>query len=190
MSDFLQNSSIQQAIDLALSHQRANRLAEADAIYRSVLKAQPDHFDALQLLGLVQFNLGNYVSAIELMGKALQINPRVATVQTNLGVAYSQLNRLDEAIRCHAAAISLKPETPAAHNNLGLVLLDKGHIGKAAACFERALAINPKMTAALANLGRTHLCRNNIIVGLSMTLKESGFIRFTREPSFKLVLEP
>jgi hypothetical protein len=45
--------TIQQALTLAMQHQQTGNLAEAQAIYRQILLAQPNHPDALHLLGTV-----------------------------------------------------------------------------------------------------------------------------------------
>jgi tetratricopeptide (TPR) repeat protein len=182
--------SIHQAVNLALERQKANRLLDAAAIYRSILKLQPRHFDALQLLGVVCHRLGDHHQAIELMRRALQVDPFIATVHTNLGEAYRELNRLDEAVHCYKTAIALKPDAAPAHNNLGLALLDRGDLKGATGSFEKALVLNPHLPAVSANLGRTHLCRRNFAAGLWMILKKTGFIRFTQEPSFKLISRP
>jgi len=84
-----QKLSTRQTIDVAVSRQKANRFAEAEAVYHAILKPQPDHFDALQLSGLLHYQLGNYSLAVDLMAKALSINSQIVTVQTNLGVVYS-----------------------------------------------------------------------------------------------------
>src|SRR5512146_3071008 len=44
-----------QTIDIALKHHQAGRLTEADAAYREVLAADPDHVDALHLSGLIAY---------------------------------------------------------------------------------------------------------------------------------------
>ena len=45
--------TIEQAMQIALGHHQAGRLAEAEAIYRQVLAQFPDHADALHLLGVL-----------------------------------------------------------------------------------------------------------------------------------------
>ena len=46
--------NLAQSFNEALALQRQGRLREAEKIYARVLKAAPDHFDALNLLGTVK----------------------------------------------------------------------------------------------------------------------------------------
>ena len=55
---------------------QAGQLIEAEANYRRVLAAQPDHGEALNLLGLVSFQKGRYDLAVELIGRAIERNGR------------------------------------------------------------------------------------------------------------------
>ena len=43
----------QEALDNALDHHQAGRLGQAEAIYRQILSHQPNHPDALHMLGVL-----------------------------------------------------------------------------------------------------------------------------------------
>ena len=45
--------TIEQAIEIALAHHRAGRLAEAETLYRQVLSLVPGHAEVLHLLGVL-----------------------------------------------------------------------------------------------------------------------------------------
>ena len=45
----------------------------------------PDHADALHLLGVLAFQTGHIGAAIDLIGRAIAINPAVAEYHSNLG---------------------------------------------------------------------------------------------------------
>ena len=55
--------TIQQALEL--HHQ--GRIAEAERLYAAVLAARPDHFDALQMLGVIKLSRGDAVTALRLV---------------------------------------------------------------------------------------------------------------------------
>ena len=59
----------------ALAHHQKGMLAEAREIYVGILKTQPKHFDALHLLGVIAHQTKNNQRAIELIGKAIKVNP-------------------------------------------------------------------------------------------------------------------
>ena len=56
-----------------LKHHQAGRLVEAEACYRRVLAAQPDHADALHLLGIIAQQAGRRDLAVELIRTFLKI---------------------------------------------------------------------------------------------------------------------
>jgi Flp pilus assembly protein TadD len=51
---------------VGLQHHQAGRLAEAEACYRRVLAAHPDHADPLHLLGIIAGQTGRHDLAVEL----------------------------------------------------------------------------------------------------------------------------
>ena len=132
-----------QLFQLAFQHHQAGNLGEARALYRQVLEAQPKHLDALHLSGVIAYQSGQHDSAVELIGKAIRINPAVAGFHSNLGAALKELGKLEPALASLRRAVALDPNLAEAHKNLGLVLKDLGHSEQAAASLERALHLNP-----------------------------------------------
>src|SRR5690349_15075683 len=55
-------------------HQRG-RLAEAEQIYREILKVAPDHFDATHLLGVALVQDRRLVEGERLISKAVELKP-------------------------------------------------------------------------------------------------------------------
>lgn len=102
--------TIQQAFDLALQHHQAGRLQEAEQLYRQILNAQPNHADALHLLGVIAHQTGNHAVAVELIRKAISLNPTVGSYHNNLGNALKYQGRLEEAIASFQRALGLKPD--------------------------------------------------------------------------------
>jgi Flp pilus assembly protein TadD len=74
----MSNPSIQDALATAMQHQQAGRLREAEVIYRQILVAQPNHPDALHLLGIIAFQSGRSNDAEELIRRAIAANPGAA----------------------------------------------------------------------------------------------------------------
>ena len=77
---------INQAITL---HQKG-RFAEAERLYRRVLKVERDHFDARHLLGVLRSQQGRHVEALDLIGTALQTNPNSASALSNYGLVLAR----------------------------------------------------------------------------------------------------
>lgn len=51
---------------VAVMHHQAGQLAKAEACYRQVLKAQPNHADVVHLLGVIALQVGRYDVAVKL----------------------------------------------------------------------------------------------------------------------------
>ena len=71
-----------------LALQQQGRLREAEKIYTRVLKAAPDQFDALNLLGTIKVQRGQAGEAYRLISAALKVNPRAANAWVKIGRAH------------------------------------------------------------------------------------------------------
>lgn len=141
------------AMQIALEHHRAGRLAEAESIYRQVLDLDPRNAEAWHLLGVIAHQAGKQETAIELIGKALAIRPDLAEAHSNLGLALMAGGRPDDAAASHRRAISFKPDYATAHNNLGNVLNAQRKLDEAALSYLAAIAFQPDYAAAHCHLG-------------------------------------
>ena len=145
--------------ELAIRLQQANalhqrgQLAQARALYEEILKAKPDHFDALHLSGVIAAQLRDPARAAALMARAIKVKPREAAPHCNRGIALHQLQQLEAALASFDRAIALKPDYAAAFCNRGNVLKDLRRLPAALASYERAIAIQPNMPEAHSNRG-------------------------------------
>lgn len=64
--------TIKTAVQLAVQYQAQGMESQAAAIYRSVLEENPTYPDALHLLGVVYYQKGDAVTAVQYVEKALQ----------------------------------------------------------------------------------------------------------------------
>jgi len=151
--DLRSPEAIGRAINDAAEHYRQGRLDDADRLCTRILKAAPDHFDALHLAGLVKLDAGKAAAAQGLLARALKLQPGSAPVLANLGRTLSALNRDDEALAAIDKALTLAPTSFEALNHRGNVLLKLGRAQEAAEAFGRVMAIEPRFLGARANLG-------------------------------------
>jgi len=63
-------------IEQAVEAHRAGKLEQAEALYRAILKDQPQHPDANHNLGVLAVSLNNPVDALPLLKTALEANPK------------------------------------------------------------------------------------------------------------------
>ncbi len=150
-----QTLTIQQAIDLAITHQTAGRLSEAEGIYTQILQINPNQPVATHLLGVIAHQVGKNELAVDLIRKAIAIRPNFAEAHSNLGLALQALGRLDEAIQAFHKAIEIKPNFSEPQYNLGKALRILGRLAEAVTHHRIAIDINPRFTLAHNELGHT-----------------------------------
>jgi len=85
--------------------------------------------------------------------KALELNPKNATVHSTLGVALARQEKLDEAIRHFSEAISLEPRYVDAHFSLGQAMARQGKSDEAIRHFSAVLRLKPDHAKARGYLG-------------------------------------
>ena len=144
---------LQAELNQGMALHRQGKLADAERCYGEVLQRQPDHFDALHLLGIIACQTRRTERGVELIKRAIGLNPKVAEAHYNLGNALRDLKRCEEALASYHKAIALKPEFAVAHNNLGTALADLKRHEEALASYDRALTVRPDFAEALANRG-------------------------------------
>lgn len=160
MSNPPQTVTLAQALDIALQHQQSGDLRKAEEIYRQIIQIDPNHADALQLLGTIAFQTGHFDAAIELVERAIQAAPGHAPFWYNLGVIHKEMGAADKAIDCYLHALEIDPNHADTHNNLASLYQSVGNPGKAQHHFEAALLLRPENIGILNNLGVLHYEQN------------------------------
>lgn len=142
-----------QLLAAALQHHQAGRLAEAWQIYRQILAQEPDHPDALHLLGVVALQSGRAGDALPLIQRAIALQPGNIQYHNNLGNVFLSLEKFADAEAVFRRIIQIHPAYPEAHYNLGLAVQNQGRAAEAAASYRTALQMKPDYTDAWHNLG-------------------------------------
>lgn len=137
----------------ALQYHRAGDYPRAEQAYRQILTVDPNHVDALHLLGVVCQQTGRSSLAVDCMRHALRLHPGYAEAHSNLGIALQDLGRLDEAIASFRRAVELKPDFAEAHNYLGVAFEAQGNEAAAADSWQAAIRCNPGYADPHNNLG-------------------------------------
>lgn len=148
--------NIAQTLQDALSLHRQGRAREAERLYMRALKAAPNNFDALHLLGLIKAQSGQMGEAYRLMSAAIKINPNVPDVLVNFANVLHGLNRNEEALAYLDKALALRPGDPDALLYRGNALNILNRPGEALPCFDAVLARNPGLRDARLNRGVAH----------------------------------
>jgi tetratricopeptide (TPR) repeat protein len=145
------------ALEQGLGLHRAGRLSEAEELYRQILVVDPNHADGLHLLGVIAHETGHDEAAVDLIGRAITRNSRVADFHCNIGAALQALGRLNEAKTHYRQAIRLNPKHAESYNNFGNALREQGKLDEAQRQFRRALSLRPGFADAHYNLGNALL---------------------------------
>ena len=144
---------IGQTFDAALQNHQHGRMSQAEDLYRQILAADPNHVDALHMLGVLALQAVRPEAAIDLIGRAIALRGDNATFHNNIGEAYRSLGRLDDAVAHFAKATDLDPHAAEGHMNLGNARKQQGRFDEAIADYRRALELKPGYAEAHMNLG-------------------------------------
>jgi protein O-GlcNAc transferase len=141
--------ALQQAVDC---HGRG-AIREAEQLYLAVLGKQPEHFDALHFLGILRAQQGDANAAMELISRALSVNPKSPEAHANLGNVFLQLRRFSDAVASYDKALAIRPVLLDALVSRGFALQELNRHSEALASYDRALAVRPGHAPSLFNRG-------------------------------------
>ena len=82
--------------------------------------------------------------AIQLLTKAIELNPKYADAYGTRGIAYSFIKQYSKAIKDFNKAIELNPEDDGAYLNRGTTYADLGQYSKAIKDYSKAIELNPE----------------------------------------------
>jgi protein O-GlcNAc transferase len=141
------------AFALAFQQYRSARLAEAEQTCLYILAHQPDHADALHLLGVIALNVNQPDQALPLLARAVSCCPNNAEFHCNLGLALAAHRRFDEALAEYDKSVALRAGYANPLNHRGTALFNLGRADEAIVSYRRALALRPDDVDTLQNLG-------------------------------------
>jgi protein O-GlcNAc transferase len=150
-------SDIDRDFQSALAALQARRLGDAARLFDAVLRAEPKHVGALNLMGVVLMQLGRFTEAETYFRRALQYHPPSDATLHNYGVALRALNRPAEALQRFSEALKLNPSVAETWNHRGGTFSDLNRNEEAIADFDKATARNPRFAEALQNKGKALL---------------------------------
>ena len=154
--------TLDEALQYAIDLHRTNRFDGAEALYRRILEAAPDHPDALHFLGVLLHQRGKSAEAIELINRAISFAPRHPDFHVNLGNVYAETAHFDEAIRQYQQVLALRPDSADTYNNLGVTLRMNDRPEEAESSYLKAIALDPRHVNAHNNMGLLYASRGQL----------------------------
>jgi protein O-GlcNAc transferase len=147
------NLSLASILSEAAALHRSGALAEAAARYREIVRGNPAHADALYHLAQICCQQGRFGEGVELVQRALAVEPQRARLHVLLGRALVELGNAQEALASFDRAIGCEDNHAGAHGNRGDLLAQLGRLDEAVESYQRAISIDPDSLANWCNLG-------------------------------------
>lgn len=135
----------------AMAYWAADRLSEAQAVYETILEAQPDREISLLRAARLAFQRADYSQAIRLWKRAATVNPHRWGVHHSLAAAFAELDDPHAALEAGEAALRLYPLSVATRRIMVSSALKIGDVQRARAEFDRLIALDPPDRETLAS---------------------------------------
>jgi tetratricopeptide (TPR) repeat protein len=159
-------------IEAVKLHQAGN-LPQAEALYREVLRLDPNQGDALNLLGTIANQVGKPEAAIDFIRRAVAVQPSEPEFHGNLSAAYKAAGDLSAAIRHYREALRLNPNAVSHRVHLCDALLEQGSVDEALQLCLEALRLDRNSALGWCILGE--------LVGFGRHTFTDGDIRHMQE---------
>lgn len=130
---------------LAASLEREKKIAESVAAFEKLIAVRANHAPGLNYLGYLWADRHeNLPRALDLIKKAVELEPTNGAYLDSLGWVYFQMNRLREAEEYLRAASKLNPDDATVEEHLGDLFEKKGDLEHARQSWKRALTLKPE----------------------------------------------
>ena len=124
----------------ARAHAAQHRIAEAEAVYRDILKTAPDTPEALNFVAMCALARGELASAQRNLEQAARANPVEPEIWKNLGIVHLAQKRGGDALDAFDRALGLEPMHFASRLHRGAALEQLGRTDEATVTYYGALS--------------------------------------------------
>lgn len=162
---------LRRLFEQGLAAHQAGRFAEAEGIYRQVLRAEAGNFPALHMLGFLKAQQGKYDEAITLLHKAVRANPADLTALSHHAGALMAAQRFDEALVAYDRLLARDPRAFDGLYNRGVILSQRAAMLSQQSMFEEALASLDKALQQQPGMAAVHYNRGVVLAGLNRNVE-------------------
>ena len=178
-----------------------SEMEEATRLSRLALSVDENDPEALAIAGRMTGLSGDFEAAIEMVDRAVALNPNSAEAWYRRGITYRQARQSEEAVRSIERAIRLSPVDPMIYHTfsaMALALIDLRRFDEAVAVARKALRKNQPnsliyrgLAAALAHLGREAEAREAAahILELEPNFRISEMVARTSSSQFHVYID-
>src|SRR5215218_8251244 len=102
-------ADLSKIFERAVGCHQSGQFAEAERLYRKVVRARPDHFEAQYLFALLYFQQNRNTDAVTAIGAALRVKPDWVEALLLQGLIRHRSGRGAEALESFDRAIAIRP---------------------------------------------------------------------------------
>jgi len=146
---------------------RLGRFVEAEALFRQLVREQPENPLCYEGLGLSLLYLERYDEAISVLARALELDPQLAMSHGALGQVYLKQREYERAKAELETALQIDPDDSVTRTLFGVLYLEQGSYNEARKELELAIANDPQQVLAYVNLGTVYVRKGQLAKGLS-----------------------
>lgn len=147
----MNRKNLEATLNRALQLHHSGQHDEAERLYAQVRRSAPRLFDGWFLSGALAFQRGGHLEqSVQLLTKALQLQPSASQCRLFLGMALADSGRHSEAVNYLRSGLAKHPEYPEAWENLAVCLLALDRQSEASDCIRRGLELHPDHAGLLA----------------------------------------
>ncbi len=141
-------------LTMGTAYEHLGRLDEAHRYITRASESHPSAAEPVSRLAKLAIQKGESGEVLDLMERAVAMEPSDPGYLYDLGWMYDALSEQDLAVRLYRQAIAASELSFEAMNNLALIYSERGQDDEARNLLERAIAVDPASEAAYFNLAR------------------------------------
>lgn len=127
--------------------------SEATSLYRQILVDEPGHFRALNNLGGILEDEGEFDEALVCFQKANKYQPGEASILFNIAHVLYKMENMSASLDAWHELLKLDPESSEAHFGVGNILMDRKDYTTASISYMLAVDNDPENFQAVSNMG-------------------------------------
>ena len=134
---------------------------KAKLTYQYIIKKNPNHWQSLTNLYLINFDKSLYEESLPLVNKVLNIKPNYQSALRDKSHILYRLNKLDEALKNIIVSLKLNPNDYIALNIMGMICNGLKDREIAKKMYRKAISIKPNYAPTYSNMAKSYIEENN-----------------------------
>jgi len=144
-------------LTIGTAYHRLGKIKDAIAYMKQTAELYPKSAEAWSRLASLDLGDRDPNNTLNLMKKAVELDPHNAGDLYNLGWMYEQLGDIPKAIALYEHAIQTSPLTFEAMNNLALIYEQNGQADRAIELLDRAIRVDPELEVGYVNMANHYV---------------------------------